>query len=280
MQPTLLPGELEEDEPVEVQEQAISAPGDIWLLGKHRLMCGDSTSADDAAKLMDGEQADLLLTDPPYNVAYEGGTQERLTIQNDNMEDTAFRQFLCNAFAVADTHMKPGASFYIWHADTEGYNFRGACRDVGWQVRQCLIWAKNTFVLGRQDYHWQHEPCLYGWKDGAAHLWTGDRTQTTIMNFDKPQRNGEHPTMKPVELFAYQVQNNTKAGNTVLDLFGGSGTTIIACEQLNRCGYLMELDPRYVDVIVKRYIGVTGKTDVTLLRDGERIPVEDTGMLN
>lgn len=265
---------------MEVQEQAISAPGDIWLLGKHRLMCGDSTSADDAAKLMDGAQADLLLTDPPYNVAYEGGTQERLTIQNDNMEDTAFRQFLCDAFAVADTLMKPGASFYIWHADTEGYNFRGACRDVGWQVRQCLIWAKNTFVLGRQDYHWQHEPCLYGWKDGAAHLWTGDRTQTTIMNFDKPQRNGEHPTMKPVELFAYQLQNNTKPGNAVLDLFGGSGTTIIACEQLDRCGYLMELDPRYVDVIVKRYIGVTGKTDVTLLRDGERIPVEDTGMLN
>ena len=265
---------------MEVQEQAISVPGDIWLLGNHRLMCGDSTSAEDAEKLMDGAKADLLLTDPPYNVAYEGGTEERLTIQNDDMDDSDFREFLVDAFTAADGCMKPGAAFYIWHADTEGYNFRGACRDVGWQVRQCLIWAKNTFVLGRQDYHWQHEPCLYGWKDGAAHLWTGDRAQSTIMNFDKPARNGEHPTMKPVELFAYQVQNNTKAGNAVLDLFGGSGTTIIACEQLGRRGYLMELDPRYVDVIVKRYIGVTGKTDVVLLRGGEQIPVENTGILN
>ena len=280
MQQALLPGELDADEPVEVQEQAVSARGDIWLLGKHRLMCGDSTNAEDAAKLMDGAQADLLLTDPPYNVAYEGATKDRLTIQNDDMNDADFREFLCEAFRTADAYMKPGASFYIWHADTEGYNFRGACRDVGWQVRQCLIWAKNTFVLGRQDYHWQHEPCLYGWKDGAAHLWTGDRAQSTIMNFDKPSRNGEHPTMKPVELFAYQVQNNTKAGNAVLDLFGGSGTTIIACEQLNRRGYLMELDPRYVDVIVKRYIGVTGKADVRLLRNGEEIPVENTGILN
>lgn len=280
MQQTLPPGELEADEPIEVQEQAISALGDVWLLGKHRLMCGDSTSAEDTEKLMDGAKADLLLTDPPYNVAYEGGTEERLTIQNDDMNDADFRQFLVDAFTAADSCMKPGAAFYIWHADTEGYNFRGACRDIGWQVRQCLIWAKNTFVLGRQDYHWQHEPCLYGWKDGAAHLWAGDRTQSTILNFDKPARNGEHPTMKPVDLFAYQVQNNTNTGNAVLDLFGGSGTTMIACEQLGRCGYLMELDPRYVDVIVKRYIGITGKTDVTLLRDGEEIPVENTGILN
>ena len=265
---------------MEVQEQAISQPGDIWLLGKHRLMCGDSTKLEDAKKLMGGVQADLLLTDPPYNVAYEGGTAEHLTIQNDDMDDADFREFLCAAFQVADSNMKPGAAFYIWHADTEGYNFRGACRDIGWQVRQCLIWVKNSLVLGRQDYHWQHEPCLYGWKDGAAHLWTSDRSQTTIMNFDKPQRNGEHPTMKPVELFAYQLQNNTKAGGAVLDLFGGSGTTMIACEQLGRRGYLMELDPRYVDVIVKRYVGVTGKTDVTLLRDGEEIQVEDTGILN
>ena len=274
------PGELDEDDVVEPPKQAVSQYGDIWLLGKHRLMCGDSTKAEDADQLMDGAQADLLLTDPPYNVNYEGATEEHLTIQNDNMKDEEFRQFLCSAFQVADDYMKPGAAFYIWHADTEGYNFRGACRDIGWQVRQCLIWVKNTFVLGRQDYHWQHEPCLYGWKDGAAHQWEGDRKQATTMNFDKPQRNGEHPTMKPVALFAYQTQNNTKAGNVVLDLFGGSGTTIIACEQLGRRGYVMELDPHYVDVIVKRYIGVTGKTDVTLLRDGEEIPVEETRILD
>lgn len=274
------PGELEEDEVVEPPKQPVSRYGDIWQLGKHRLMCGDSTNAEDAAKLMDGAKADLLLTDPPYNVAYEGKTADALTIQNDSMEDTAFRQFLCDAFKVADGCMKPGAAFYIWHADTEGYNFRGACRDIGWLVRQCLIWAKNTMVLGRQDYHWRHEPCLYGWKGGAAHQWEGDRKQTTVLNFDKPLRNGEHPTMKPVALFAYQVQNNTKAGNTVLDLFGGSGTTIVACEQLGRRGYLMELDPRYVDVIVKRYIGVTGKTDVTLLRGGTEIPVGKTGIMD
>lgn len=274
------PGELDEDEVVEPPKQPVSRYGDIWQLGKHRLMCGDSTNVEDAAKLMGGAKADLLLTDPPYNVAYEGKTADALTIQNDSMEDSAFRQFLRDAFKVADTCMKPGAVFYIWHADSEGYNFRGACKDIGWQVRQCLIWAKNTMVLGRQDYHWQHEPCLYGWKDGAAHLWASDRKQTTILNFDKPQRNGEHPTMKPVALFAYQVQNNTKAGYIVLDLFGGSGTTIIASEQHGRRGYLMELDPRYVDVIVKRYIGVTGKTDVVLLRGGDEIPVEKTGIMD
>ena len=274
------PGELDEDDVVEPPKQPLSRYGDVWVLGKHRLMCGDSTSTEDVGKLMDGIKADMLLTDPPYNVAYEGKTADALTIQNDSMEDSAFRQFLRDAYTAADAHMKPGAVFYIWHADSEGYNFRGACRDIGWQVRQCLIWAKNTMVLGRQDYHWQHEPCLYGWKDGAAHLWAGDRTQSTILNFDKPARNGEHPTMKPVDLFAYQVQNNTNAGNAVLDLFGGSGTTMIACEQLGRCGYLMELDPRYVDVIVKRYIGVTGKTDVTLLRDGEQIPVAETGIMD
>lgn len=274
------PGELDEDDVVEPPKQPVSRYGDIWLLGKHRLMCGDSTSAEDVGKLMDGTKADMLLTDPPYNVAYKGKTADALTIQNDSMEDSAFRQFLRDAYTAADAHMKAGAVFYIWHADSEGYNFRGACRDIGWQVRQCLIWAKNTMVLGRQDYHWQHEPCLYGWKDGAAHHWESDRKQTTLLHFDKPQRNGEHPTMKPVSLFAYQVQNNTKAGNAVLDLFGGSGTTMVACEQHGRRGYLMELDPRYVDVIVKRYIGVTGKTDVVLLRGGAEIPVEKTGIMD
>lgn len=233
--------------------------GDIWQLGRHRLLCGDSTKAEEVTKLMGGERADLLLTDPPYNVAYEGKTADALTIQNDSMEDAEFRQFLRDAFRAADANMKPGASFYIWHADSEGYNFRGACHDIGWRVRQCLIWAKNTMVLGRQDYQWKHEPCLYGWKDGAAHLWTSDRKQTTVLNFDKPSRSGEHPTMKPVPLFAYQIDNNTKPGAAVLDLFGGSGTTIIACEQTGRTGFLMELDPRYCDVIVQRWEKLTGR---------------------
>ena len=160
--------------------------------------------------------------------------------------------------------MKEGAVFYIWHADSEGYNFRGACNDIGWTVRQCLIWNKNSMVLGRQDYHWKHEPCLYGWKDGASHLWASDRKQTTVIDFNKPQRNGEHPTMKPVGLFDYQIKNNTKGGDIVLDLFGGSGTTLIACEQNKRIAYLMELDPHYCDVIIARWETLTGKTAVLL----------------
>ena len=236
--------------------------GNIYQLGRHKLMCGDSTNPDDVYALMDGATCSLLITDPPYNVNYEGGTDDKLTIQNDNMDDKSFRLFLASAFKCADNVMKPGAAFYIWHADSEGYNFRGACRDNDWKVRQCLIWRKNSLVLGRQDYHWQHEPCLYGWKDGAAHLWNSDRSQTTILDFDKPQRNGEHPTMKPVDLFAYQIQNNTKKDDYVLDLFGGSGTTLVACEQLGRVSFTMELDPRYVDVIVRRYEQLTGEKAV------------------
>ena len=232
--------------------------GDIWQLGNHRLMCGDSTVITDVEKLMNGAKADMLLTDPPYNVNYEGGTG--LKIQNDNMEDAQFRQFLYDAFTTANMVMKEGAVFYIWHADSEGYNFRGACKDVDWTVRQCLIWNKNTMVLGRQDYHWKHEPCLYGWKEGASHLWASDRKQTTVIDFNKPSRNGEHPTMKPVGLFDYQIQNNTKGGDIVLDLFGGSGTTIIACEQNKRIAYVMELDPHYCDVIISRWETLTGKT--------------------
>ena len=233
--------------------------GDIWQLGNHRLMCGDSTVITDVEKLMNGMKADLLLTDPPYNVNYEGATSEKLKIKNDNMGDAQFRQFLCDSFSAADMVMKEGAVFYIWHADSEGYNFRGACKDVGWTVRQCLIWNKNSMVLGRQDYHWKHEPCLYGWKDGASHLWASDRKQTTVIDFNKPSRNGEHPTMKPVGLFDYQIQNNTKGGDVVLDLFGGSGTTLIACETNKRTAYLMELDPHYCDVIITRWETLTGK---------------------
>jgi len=258
--PTVVEGLTDEDAVPEIPENPVTKLGDVWVLGKHRLMCGDSTSVDAAATLCKELAVDMLLTDPPYNVAYEGGTKEKLTIQNDSMGNDQFRQFLRDAFVTADTVMKSGAVFYIWHADSEGYNFRGACNDAGWKVRQCLIWKKSSLVMGRQDYHWKHEPCLYGWKEGAGHLWAADRKQTTILEFDKPSRNGEHPTMKPVGLFEYQMLNNTKGGDIVLDLFGGSGTTMLAAEKHGRVAYLMELDPKYCDVIVQRWQEFTGKT--------------------
>lgn len=242
--------------------------GDLYQLGRHRLLCGDSTDELEVELLMGGEKADMLLTDPPYNVSYEGKTKDALTIQNDEMANDDFREFLVNAFNTADMNMREGAVFYIWHADSEGYNFRGACNDVGWKVRQCLIWNKNSLVLGRQDYHWKHEPCLYGWKDGAGHLWNNDRSQTTVLEFDRPTKNLEHPTMKPVPLFDYLMKNNTKKGDKVLDLFGGSGTTIIAGEQNGRDAYVMELDPRYVDVIINRWETLTNEKAV-LIRKGD-----------
>lgn len=249
----------EDDYEINPPEEPKAKLGEIYQLGRHRLMCGDSTVLNDVEKLMGGARADMLLTDPPYNVNYEGKTKDKLKIQNDKMKNDNFRQFLADAFLNADTVMKPGAVFYIWHADSEGYNFRGACFDVGWKVRQCLIWNKNSMVMGRQDYQWKHEPCLYGWKDGAGHLWASDRKQTTIINFDKPTRNDKHPTMKPIPLFDYQVKNNTKGDDIVLDLFAGSGTTIMACEQNGRRGYCMEYDPKYVDVIIDRWETFTGK---------------------
>jgi site-specific DNA-methyltransferase (adenine-specific) len=260
----LMPLELEEgltdpDDAPEAPANPVTVQGDVWVMGKHRLLCGDSTSMDDLAKLCENQLVDMWLTDPPYNVAYEGGTKEKLTIKNDEMGDDQFRQFLRDAYTAADSVMKPGAVFYIWHADSEGYNFRGAAKDAGWTVRQCLIWKKSSLVMGRQDYHWKHEPCLYGWKDGAGHLWAADRKQTTILEFDKPTRNGEHPTMKPVALFEYQLLNNTKGGDQVLDSFGGSGTTLIAAEKNGRVARLMELDPKYCDVIVTRWQQFTGK---------------------
>ena len=251
---------VEDDTDIVLPEEPKARRGDIYQLGAHRLMCGDSTDPADVARLMDGKAADLLLTDPPYNVNYEGGTG--LTIQNDNMEDAAFRKFLRDAFACADGVMKPGAAFYIWHADSEGYNFRGACHDIGWQVRQCLIWNKNALVLGRQDYQWKHEPCLYGWKGGASHTWLSDRTQTTVLDFDKPTRSEIHPTMKPIGLFDYQIRNSCPVGGAVLDLFNGSGTTIMACEQNGRSAYTMELDPRYVDAAIARWEEFTGNKAV------------------
>lgn len=255
---------VEDEFEVELPPEPKSKLGDIYQLGNNRLMCGDSTVLKDVEKLMGGEQADMLLTDPPYNVNYEGKTKDKLKIKNDQMGNDNFRQFLTDAFSNADMVMKPGAVFYIWHADSEGYNFRGACFDAGWTVRQCLIWNKNSMVIGRQDYQWKHEPCLYGWKEGAGHLWASDRKQTTVINFDKPTRNDMHPTMKPIPLFDYQIKNNTKGGDVVLDLFGGSGTTIMACEQNGRRGYSMEYDPRYVDVIVDRWEKFTGAKAVLL----------------
>ena len=225
---------------------------------------------------MSGEKADLYLTDPPYNVDYEGGTKERLKIRNDKMDNDSFRQFLRDAFRVADKVMRNGAVFYIWHAESEGYNFRGACFDVGWKVRECLIWNKSSMVLGRQDYQWKHEPCLYGWKDGANHLWMSDRKQTTILDFDRPVRNDIHPTMKPIALVAYQIGNNTHEGDVVLDSFGGSGSTLIACEQLNRKCYMSELDERYCTVILRRYMNlVDSDQDVFLLNGKEKISYSD-----
>nr|DAH29383.1 MAG TPA: adenine specific DNA methyltransferase [Bacteriophage sp.] len=283
--------EVEDDDyTVAVPQEPKAKLGEVYILGKHRLMCGDSTSIQDVEKLMGGGeyQADLLLTDPPYNVDYEGGTDKKLKIKNDNMEDQAFRQFLIDVYKAADHVMKPGAPFYIWHADSEGANFRGAAKDMGWQIRECLIWVKNSLVLGRQDYQWRHEPCLYGWKAGAAHYFTDSRAESTVIedqvNVDKlskdelktlckklldpgiettvirekkPSINDVHPTMKPVKLFGRLVKNSSKRNDIVLDLFGGSGTTIVACEQLNRRAYLMELDPAYVDVIIDRYQKLT-----------------------
>ena len=281
--------EVEEDDyTVAVPEEPKAKLGEIYILGKHRLMCGDSTSIQDVEKLMGDQKADLLLTDPPYNVDYEGCTDKKLKIKNDNMEDQAFRQFLIDVYKAADHVMKPGAPFYIWHADSEGANFRGAAKDMGWQIRECLIWVKNRLVLGRQDYQWRHEPCLYGWKAGAAHYFTDSRSETTVIedqvNVDKlskdelktlckrllepncettvihekkPSINDIHPTMKPVKLFGRLVKNSSKRNDIVLDLFGGSGTTIVACEQLNRRAYLMELDPAYIDATIDRYQKLT-----------------------
>ncbi len=247
---------VEDDYEVELPEEPKTKLGDIYQLGRHRLMCGDSTDKETIIRLMDGTMVDLLITDPPYNVNYEGTAGK---IKNDNLADEKFRCFLRDAFSAADAVMMGGAVFYIWHADSEGYNFRGACHDVGWEVRQCLIWNKSSMVMGRQDYHWKHEPCLYGWKSGAAHLWASDRKQTTILNFDRPSRSESHPTMKPVKLFDYQIQNNTKCEDVILDTFAGSGTTLIACEQNGRVAYCCELDPKYCDVIIDRWETLTGE---------------------
>lgn len=258
-------GEVQEVEAPEVNESepADSQLGGVYQLGEHRLMCGDSTDMASMAILMDNKQADLLITDPPYNVAYGqygSATEARALhrrvdskqILNDKMESDEFRTFLVKAYSAADSVMRSGAVFYIFHADNESYNFRGACLDMGWTIRECLIWNKDRLCLGRQDYQWKHEPCLYGWKEGS-HEWYNDRKQTTVLDFDRPTKSDEHPTMKPVGLFSYLIQNSSKKGDAVLDSFGGSGTTLMACEQLGRKAYVMELDPHYCDVIRKRW---------------------------
>lgn len=263
----LLCGDSEEDEfDFDIEAEKIAEPitqrGDLWLLGKHRLLCGDACNAEDLARLMNGVKADTYLTDPPYNVDYEGKAGK---IKNDSMTDVQFCEFLTTAFKNASEHLKSGGAFYIWHADSEGYNFRAACNNASFKVRQCLIWLKNSIVLGRQDYQWKHEPCLYGWKGGGSHTWLNNRKQTTILEFDRPAKSRLHPTMKPVRLFDYLIRNSTPVGGIVLDTFAGSGTTLIACAQNNRLSYSIELEEKNCDVIVKRYERLIGAK-------AERIP--------
>lgn len=243
-------------------EEPITRPGDIWILGKNRLMCGDSTQKEQVMRLMDKQDADMLLTDPPYNVDYEGKTVDALKIENDNMTSTEFYNFLLDSFRNMFEVTKCGSSVYVFHADTEGLNFRNAFNAVGFKLAQCLVWVKNTFVMGRQDYQWRHEPILYGWKEGAGHYFINDRKQSTVLEFDKPTRNAEHPTMKPIDLLVYLIKNSSKENDLILDLFGGSGSTLIAAEQVKRRCYTMELDPKYCDVIVKRWELLTGEKAV------------------
>lgn len=249
--------ELEEE--LQQIENPITKVGDIWILGNHRLMCGDSTKIECVKKLINNDQADLIITDPPYNVNYEGATKEKLKIKNDNMNETEFYNFLLDSFRNMFEIAKFGCPIYVFHADTEGLNFRNAFKTVGFKLAECLIWVKNKFVLGRQDYQWKHEPILYGWKEGTAHYFINDRTQSTILEFDKPNKNEEHPTMKPIDLLVYLIKNSSKEKNLIVDLFGGSGSTLIAAEQTNRICYTMELDPKYCDVIVKRWEKLTQK---------------------
>lgn len=236
----------------------VTRKGDLWILGNHRLLCGDSTLELDVKTLMGTDKADLVWTDPPYNVAYVGKTEDAKTIQNDSMSDADFRSFLGAAFRAMASVMRNGAGFYVAHADVEAYNFIGAMQDAQFQVRQILAWVKNSMVMGRKDYHFMHEPILYGWKSGAAHSWHNDRKQTTVLNFDRPQRSAEHPTMKPSALVEYCIGNSSTRDQIVFDPFGGSGTTLIASEKTGRACRTIEIDPRYCDVIVARWESFSG----------------------
>ena len=261
--------ELFEDEfdvEEELKKPTLSRHGDIWQLGKHRVICGDSTKAETYKQLLDDRKANLVVTDPPYNVDVEETAGK---ILNDNMSDGDFYQFLLSMFTQVENHMEDDASIYVFHADTEGLNFRKAFKDAGFYLSGCCIWKKNSLVLGRSPYQWQHEPCLYGWKKKGKHQWFSDRKQTTIWEYDRPKSSKDHPTMKPIQLMAYPIQNSSMRGTIVLDPFLGSGSTLIAADQTGRVCYGIELDEKFVDVIVKRYIEVTGDTEVTVQRNHE-----------
>ena len=248
--------------------------GDVWFVGKHKLMCGDATSSEDVAKLMDDKKANLILTDPPYNVAFK--SSDGLTIQNDSMENNDFYKFLYLSFKNMADHLENGGAAYVFHADTEGLNFRKAFIDAGFHLAGCCIWVKDSLVLGRSDYQWQHEPVLYGFLQNGKHPWYSDRKQTTIWNFDKPKKNSNHPTSKPLDLLAYPINNSTQANAIVIDTFGGSGSTLMACEQMNRICYTMELDEKYASVILRRYVEDTNDSEnVYVIRDGEKIMYKD-----
>ena len=262
-------GGIKEDEfdvDAELNNPAITKQGDVWLLGNHRLICGDSTKAETYEILMDGKKANLIVTDPPYNVNYEGSAGK---IKNDNMDNTSFYQFLFDAFTNMESSLSSDGSIYVFHADTEGLNFRKAFADAGFYLSGTCIWKKQSLVLGRSPYQWQHEPCLFGWKIKGKHQWYSGRKETTIWEFDKPKKNGEHPTMKPIPLIAYPIMNSSMSNCIVLDPFGGSGSTLIACEQTNRICHTIELDEKFCDVIIKRYMELVGSAaEVFLLRDG------------
>ena len=257
-----------------LEKAAFVKKGDIWTVGRHRLMCGDATSADDVAALMDGKRANLVVTDPPYGVSFK--SSDGLTIENDSMKGDEFYQFLLAAFQNVVANLEKGGAAYVFHADTEGLNFRRAFQDAGFHLAGCCIWVKNSLVLGRSDYQWQHEPVLYGFLQNGKHPWYSDRKQTTIWNYDKPKRNKNHPTSKPLDLLGYPICNSSQENGIVIDTFGGSGSTLMACEQSGRICYMLELDEKYASVILRRYVEDTGDADgVYVIRDGERIPYAD-----
>ena len=270
---------VKDDEP-DIDPDALNAfvlPGDHWHLGRHHLVCGDATSADDLNELMGDVRANLLLTDPPYNCDYVGKTKDALKIQNDKMEDAAFYQFILDAFNNIVPHLAQGASAYIFHADTEGLTFRRAFKEAGFHISGVCIWVKNTMVLGRSPYQWQHEPVLYGWLPNGNHKWFADRKQTTVWNFDRPTQSRLHPTMKPIPLLAYPIKNSTAPNAVVLDTFGGSGSTLIACEETDRVCYTTELDPKYASVIVERFkLHQNGDVlQIRCVRDGRELTYEE-----
>lgn len=263
------------DKALDEIEEPVSRQGDIWILGKHRLICGDSTKAETYEQLMDGKKANLCVTDPPYNVNYSAGKENERVIKNDNMEDKSFYEFLLAAFKNVFEALDDGAGAYIFHADTEGLNFRKAFKDSGFHLSSVCIWAKQSLVLGRSDYQWQHEPVLYGWKPTGKHRWYSDRKQTTVWNFDRPTKSELHPTMKPIPLVAYPIQNSSMTNCIILEPFAGSGSTLIACEQTGRLCYAIELDEKYCDVIAARFVETAGVEGAFLVRNGEKIPYKD-----